>query len=254
MNVLIVEDDRALALFLHKQLLAEGHEVVWAADGDEALEQATLRTPDLVVLDLGLPRRDGTEVLKAIHENFRSTSVLVLTARGQVEERVRCLDLGADDFLLKPFSFHELMARCRALMRRREKFVDPVLRFGGVQMNRMNRTVVYEGTPVELTAKEFRLLEFFMQRKGVCSTRNELLKQVWDAAEHNGTNIVDVYVTYLRRKLEAARPEDLVEGSVIETVRGSGYRLRERQSDRCATVAQISTLSSARPAAVPKSI
>jgi DNA-binding response OmpR family regulator len=229
MRVLVVEDDRALGVFLQKGLMLEGHDVEWVGDGDAALEMAAQQAPDLMVLDLGLPRRDGTEVLELMRRDFQGTAVLVLTGRSQVQERVRCLDLGADDFVLKPFSFHELMARCRALLRRHEQFADPVLRFGGVEMNRMERTVCYESVHVDLTVKEFTLLEFMMLRRGVCCTRTELLSQVWHSTPEAGTNVVDVYVTYLRRKLAATHPEDKPGKSAIETVRGSGYRLRDKR-------------------------
>jgi DNA-binding response OmpR family regulator len=229
MRVLVVEDDRALGVFLQKGLMLEGHDVEWIGDGDAALEMAAQMTPDLMVLDLGLPCRDGTEVLEAMRRDLPDTAILVLTGRSQVQERVRCLDLGADDFVLKPFSFHELMARCRALLRRRERFADPVLRFGGVEMNRMERTVSYEGVLIDLTVKEFNLLEFLMLRQGVCCSRAELLSHVWHSTPEAGTNVVDVYVTYLRKKLAAAHPEDNQGESAIETVRGSGYRLRDKR-------------------------
>lgn len=229
MRVLVVEDDPSLGVFLRKGLMLEGHDVEWVVDGDAALAMAAVQAPDLMVLDLGLPRRDGTEVLEAMQRDFEGTAVLVLTGRSQVQERVRCLDLGADDFVLKPFSFHELMARCRALLRRRERFADSILRFGGVEMNRMERTVSYEGVRIDLTAKEFSLLEFLMLRRGVCCARAELLSQVWHSTPEAGTNIIDVYITYLRKKLAAAHPEDEAAESVIETVRGSGYRLRDKR-------------------------
>jgi len=228
MRVLVVEDDRALGLFLQKGLRLEGHEVDWVGDGEAALEQAALNPPDLMVLDLGLPRRDGVEVLEALRGRFAGTSVLVLTGRSELEERIKCLNLGADDLLMKPFSFHELTARCRALLRRAEKFADPVLRFGTVEMNRMDRSVSHQGVAVELTAKEFALLEYLLRRRGNCCTRGELLTEVWQMSPDTGTNVVDVYVNYLRKKLAAAVP-DAGPGtdSVIETVRGSGYRLRD---------------------------
>jgi len=224
MRVLIVEDDAALGLFLQKGLKLEGHEVAWVGDGIAALEQVEAFRPDLMVLDLSLPRKDGTEVLEEMRGKYDS-AVLVLTGRSMVEERVRCLNLGADDCLLKPFSFHELTARCRALLRRRERFADPVLRHGDVELNRMERRVTRNGRAVELTAKEFSLLEFLMQRKGGCCTRSELLREVWQMSPDAGTNVVDVYVNYLRKKLGAV---GLDEGSghvVIETVRGEGYRM-----------------------------
>ena len=229
MRVLIVEDDRSLGQFLQKRLLLEGHEVAWSGDGEAALEDAERRPPDLMVLDLGLPRRDGTEVLELMRSNFPQTAVLVLSGRSDLEERVRCLNMGADDFMLKPFSFHELLARCRALMRRRDRFSDPVLRFGGVELDRMGRTVVYENVPVRLTVREFKLMEFLIQRKGDCCTRAELLSHVWSGTPNSGTNIVDVYITYLRKKLAAAHPEAEPGMSAIETVRGSGYRLRDKR-------------------------
>src|SRR5215510_4161614 len=128
MRVLVVEDDSALGLFLQKGLKLEGHEVVWVGDGEAAAEQVELFRPDLMVLDLSLPRRDGTEVLEEINGRYDGMAVLVLTARSGVDDRVKCLNLGADDCLLKPFSFHELTARCRALLRRKERFADPMLR------------------------------------------------------------------------------------------------------------------------------
>ena len=229
MRVLVVEDDRSLGQFLQKGLMLEGHDVECVEDGDAALQMAAEQTPDLMVLDLGLPRRDGSEVLETMRREFPGTAVLILTGRSQVQERVRCLDLGADDFVLKPFSLHELLARCRALLRRRERFADPILRFGGVEMNRMERTVRYEGVRIELTSKEFNLMEFLMLRRGVCCSRAELLSQVWHSTPDAGTNIIDVYVTYLRRKLAASHPDDELADSVIETVRGSGYRLRDKR-------------------------
>ncbi len=222
MRVLVVEDDPALAVFLQKGLMLEGHEVDRAGDGQAALEAAALQIPDLVVLDLGLPRCDGTEVLEQLRRDLPGSLVLVLTGRSDVQERVRCLDLGADDFVLKPFSFHELMARCRALLRRRARFADPMVRFGGVELNRMERTVSYERVRVELTVKEFSLLEFLMLRRGACCTRAELLQDVWHSSTGAGTNVVDVYITYLRKKLAAAHPGDSKWASPIESVRGTG--------------------------------
>jgi DNA-binding response OmpR family regulator len=142
-----------------------------------------------------------------------------------VEERVKCLNLGADDCLLKPFSFHELTARCRALLRRREQFADPVLRHGDLELNRMERKVIRNGQQVELTVKEFSLLEFLLMRRGRCCNRSELLREVWQMSPDAGTNVVDVYVNYLRRKLGAVSVDGDIGNSVIETVRGEGYRM-----------------------------
>jgi DNA-binding response OmpR family regulator len=229
MRVLVVEDDRALGMFLQKGLAVEGHEAEWVGDGEAAVERARSWTPDLIVLDLGLPQRDGREVLTILSEEASRSSVLVLTGRGEVEERVRCLNLGADDFLVKPFSFQELMARCRAILRRRERYADPVVRWGDVALDRLRRTVERCGCAVELTSREFALLESLMLRQGATCSRGELLEQVWQMAPDSATNVLDVYVNYLRRKLAAVCDVEplgsVVGGAVIETVRGSGYRM-----------------------------
>jgi DNA-binding response OmpR family regulator len=191
--------------------------------------------PELMILDLGLPRKDGMEVLAEMGERFHATSVLVLTARAELEERVECLELGADDVVLKPFSLDELRARLRALGRRRSRSDDQVLRFGDLEMDRAERRVTQAGREVELTATEFSLLESLLRRRGerVCS-RAELLREVWRNPVGMRTNIVEVYINYLRRKLgrrlglklngSAARANSQ---SVIRTVRGEGYVLGE---------------------------
>lgn len=226
MQVLIVEDDAALGLFLEKGLKLEGHDVGRVGDGEAALEHVRAHRPDLMVLDLSLPKKDGVEVLEELGGQMDGMAVLVLTGRSMVEDRIRCLNLGADDCLLKPFSFHELTARCRALLRRRERYADPTLRHGDVELNRMERRVVRAGQNVELTVKEFSLLEYLMQRAGRCCGRAELLREVWQMSPDAGTNVVDVYVNYLRKKLGAATPGENGDGhSVIETVRGEGYRV-----------------------------
>ncbi len=226
MRILIVEDDAALGLFLQKGLKLEGHEVHLAIDGQTGLEHALEHVPDLMVLDLSLPRKDGVQVLEEMHGRFAGTSVLVLTGRNGLEDRVRCLNLGADDCLLKPFSFTELTARCRALMRRREQqFVAPMLRMGGVEIDRMARRVTREGSVVDLTSKEYALLEYLMLARGRTCSRSALLKEVWQMSPDAGTNVVDVYVNYLRKKLGAARAEGASPDRCIETVRGEGYAI-----------------------------
>ncbi len=226
MRVLIVEDDAALAVFLQKGLQLEGHDVEWLGDGESAMERlaASVR-PDLMVLDLGLPKKDGTEVLESLEGRLEGMSVLVLTGRNEVAVRVRCLNLGADDCVMKPFSMHELRARCRALLRRREQFADPVLRQSGIELHRMERKVTRDGVPIELTIKEFALLGFLMQRRGSLCSRAELLREVWQMSPDSGTNVVDVYINYLRKKLAAAHPDGERAPELIETVRGAGYLL-----------------------------
>jgi DNA-binding response OmpR family regulator len=223
-QVLIVEDDRALGLFLQKCLMLEGHRVVLAGDGQTALEEAALHPPDLVVLDLGLPDCDGTEVLQAMRREHHGTAMLVVTGRGELEQRIRCFNLGADALLIKPFSLDELAALCNSLLRRYERFSDPLLRFGGLEMDRMERTVSYAGRTLDLTMTECKLLEVLLQNKGACSSREELLRTAWRSTPDLCTNIVDVYITYLRKKLATACPAGSC--SPIETVRGKGYRVR----------------------------
>jgi DNA-binding response OmpR family regulator len=225
MRVLVVEDDRALGMFLQKGLGLAGHEVDWVGDGEAALQNAEARRPDLMVLDLGLPRLDGTEVLARVRARHKDVSVVVLSGRSDVEERIRCLKMGADDCVMKPFSFHELVARCTGILRRKEQQGSSMLHYGEVEMNRVERKVRRSGKDIELTAKEFSLLEFLLLRQGECCTRVELLREIWQMAPDAETNIVDVYVNYLRKKLAAAGPDGRASAAVIETVRGTGYRL-----------------------------
>ena len=255
MRVLIVEDDVALGHFLAKGMKLEGHEVALVADGQAGLEHALDGRPDLMVLDLSLPQKDGIQVLEEMHGRFGETSVLVLTGRNGLDDRLRCLNLGADDCLLKPFSFSELTARCRVLLRRRVQYAETVLRVGSVELNRMDRVVTRDGRSVELTAKEFALLEYLMQARGRTCLRSDLLRDVWQASPAAGTNVVDVYVNYLRKKLGAARAEvygDLFgPDRVIETVRGEGYMMAVAQDVPDRTVAALPT----KPAAsVPRGL
>jgi DNA-binding response OmpR family regulator len=247
MLVLIVDDDAALGLFLQKGLKLEGHEVEWVGDGQSAIDWMQERRPDLIVLDLSLPKRDGIEVLEEMQGRFDGTAVLVLTGRSMVEERVKCLNLGADDCLLKPFSFHELTARCRALLRRKERFADPVLRCGEIELHRIKRQVTRNGVALTLTAKEFSLLEYLLQRQGRCCSRAELLERVWQMSPDAGTNVVDVYVNYLRKKLNAANTNEDGDHAVIETVRGEGYRMGNGESavKKQARTAGISAMNAA---------
>ncbi|HEX9200382.1 MAG TPA: response regulator transcription factor [Acidobacteriaceae bacterium] len=224
MRVLVVEDDRSLGAFLKKGMELEGHSVEWAEDGEAALVRAAENHPDLILLDLSLPKRDGMEVLAELRARHDDASVLVLTGRCDLNARVQCLDMGADDCLLKPFSYFELTARCKALLRRRLQFADPVLRHGDLELHRVEHKVTRAGIPIGLTAKEFALLEFLLLHRGECVSRSQLLAEVWQMNTETGTNIVDVYVNYLRRKVDAGAAHDTGPG-LIETVRGAGYRL-----------------------------
>ena len=229
MNVLIVEDDTALGHFLAHGLKLDGHDVTVVTDGESALEFATRLRPEVMILDLGLPQKDGMEVLAEMGERFLSTSVMVLTGRAAMEERVKCLELGADDVVQKPFSFHELRARLKAMCRRRSRFEETMLYFGDIEMDRVERRVTQGGREVELTATEFSLLESLLRRRGerVCS-REDLLREVWRTQAGIGTNIVEVYINYLRKKLRHGKGRSAGFGSVIRTVRGEGYVLHPR--------------------------
>ena len=224
MRVLVVEDDRSLGAFLKKGMEMEGHRVSWAEDGEAALVRTAESHPDLILLDLSLPKRDGTEVLAELRARHDDAAVLILTGRNDLQVRVQCLDLGADDCLLKPFSYFELTARCRALLRRRQQFADPVLRHGDLELHRIEHKVTHAGRTIALTAKEFQLLEYLLLHRGECVSRGQLLTEVWQMHPETGTNVVDVYVNYLRRKIDMASPQRLGE-PLIETVRGMGYRL-----------------------------
>lgn len=218
MRVMVAEDDSALSLFLKKALELDGHAVLQIADGATAVEYVHGEAPDMLVLDLGLPHMDGVDVLRALHDRVPSMSILVLTGRSQLAEKIECLNLGADDYLLKPFSMHELLARCRAIGRRRMGASASVLQHAGVRMDRIQRSVSYEGQALDFTSKEFTLLEYLLLQKGRSVSRKELLENVWQMSPDAGTNVVDVYVNYLRRKLGAVGAT-----GVVETMRGEGY-------------------------------
>lgn len=224
-KVLIVEDDKALGLFLQKGLKLKGHDTTWVEDGELALERLSIDRPDLMVLDLSLPRRDGMEVLQELRSLSPNTAVIVLTGRNNLEERIHCLNLGADDCLLKPFSLHELVARCGAILRRQRGTEESVLRFSGIEMDLIRRKVRFNGTNPELTQKEFYLLEALLRRKGGCCSREQLLCEVWQAHASTETNVVDVFINSLRKKLVVVAPQHMVRTPLIETVRGKGYRI-----------------------------
>ena len=217
MRLLVAEDDKALGLFLSRGLEADGHRVRIAADGVTALNAFREELPDLTILDLSLPIKDGEQVLGELRAVDGDLPVLVLTARQEVETRVRCLDLGADDLMTKPFSLHELRARCRALLRRKRE-ARLQIRAGNLEIDRLNHTARRAGEQIVLTNKEFALLEHLMLNRGQCVSRVDLLDAVWNLEPAQTTNIVDVYVNYLRRKLKDPPP-----GHLIRTVRGQGY-------------------------------
>jgi DNA-binding response OmpR family regulator len=221
MRLLIAEDDKALSLFLQRGLEADGHRVRVALDGGTAVEAFRQEMPDLTILDLNMPVKDGEHVLEEVRALDTDLPVLVLTARQDVETRVRCLDLGANDLMMKPFSLHELRARCRALLRRRRE-ARLQLRAGDLELDRLEHTARRGSASVDLTNKEFALLEHLMLHRGQCVSRVELLDSIWNLEPAQTTNIVDVYINYLRRKLKDPPP-----GQLLRTVRGRGYMIQQ---------------------------
>lgn len=217
MRILVAEDDRALGLFLSRGLETDGHRIRVSVDGAAALDAFRQELPDLTILDLNLPIKDGERVLEEIRAIDADLPVMILTARQEVDTRVRCLDLGADDLMIKPFSLHELRARCRALLRRKRE-ARLQLRAGDLELDRLNHSARRAGEAIVLTNKEFALLEHLMLNRGQCVSRVDLLDAVWNLEPAQTTNIVDVYVNYLRRKLKDPPP-----GHLIRTVRGQGY-------------------------------
>ncbi len=217
MKLLIVEDDQALAMFLRRGMEADGHRVRCAYDGVEALGAFRDELPDLTILDLNLPVLDGEQALAEMRAIDPQLPILILTGRQEVETRIRCLDLGADDLMVKPFSLHELRARCRALVRRKRE-ARLILRAGDLELDRLEHTARRGNQVIALTNKEFALLEHLMLNRGQCVSRVELLDAVWDMEPAQTTNIVDVYINYLRRKLKDPPP-----GFLLRTVRGQGY-------------------------------
>jgi DNA-binding response OmpR family regulator len=221
MRILIVEDDRELAGFVAKGLRENTLTVDLAYDGGEAISMARTGIYDVIVLDIMLPERSGFDVIRDLRADKIETPIICLTARNQVEDKVAGLNLGADDYLPKPFEFPELLARIRALSRRSADMVPTKLCCGDMELDPVTRRVRRAGCEIELTAKEFALLEFLMRRAGRTVTRTSILDNVWDMNYDSLTNVVDVLVNRLRRKVDHPFAEHL-----IETVRGVGYRMK----------------------------
>ncbi len=223
MRLLVVDDEDRIASFLTKGLRAAGYAVQRVATGAEGLEAGRDPYLDLIVLDLGLPDIDGSTVLLELRRAGIRTPVIILTARGDIDDRVAGLDLGADDYLAKPFAFDELLARVRARLRRRGEDGGTALRSGGVELDLLTRRARVGERSVELTGREFALLETLLRHPRQVLSREQLLSRVWGLSFDPGSNLVDVYIGYLRRKLGER---------VVETVRGVGYRLNPDASPR----------------------
>jgi DNA-binding response OmpR family regulator len=219
MHILIAEDDEGIARFLERGLAAQGHQSRSAGEGSEAVLVAMDPSVDLMILDLTLPGIDGLEVLARVRAIRPSLPVLVLTARDALIDKVAALDGGADDYLTKPFALDELLARVRALSRRGDQPASSRIQTGDLTLDLMSRRVERDGQSVELSAREFALLQYFMRHPGHVLSREQILAAVWEYDFDPGSNVVDVYIRYLRRKVD--RPGA---ASLIATVRGAGYR------------------------------
>jgi heavy metal response regulator len=222
MRILVVEDEPKVASFVRRALEAEHHAVDVAADGEAGLAQALAGAYDLVVLDVMLPKRDGLGVLRELRAGGHAVPVLLLTARAEVADKVAGLDVGADDYLTKPFAVEELVARVRALLRRGAAAAPPRLAIADLTLDPVTREVTRAGKRIDLTAREYALLEFFLRNRGRVLGRALIAQHVWGVDFDTFTNVIDVYVNYLRRKIDAD-----FEPKLVHTVRGVGYVLKE---------------------------
>lgn len=224
MRLLIVEDDDALRSILVKRLTAAGYAVDACDNGTDGLDYANAASYDAVVLDIMLPGLNGLEILQQLRLDHNECPVLMLTAKDAITDRVRGLDLGADDYLVKPFAFDELLARIRALMRKRAETRSPFLTVGDLQMDVSAHVVTRGGKPISLSAKEYAMLEYFMRNPGQVLTRDQIADHVWNFEYNFESNLVDVYVRYLRGKIDKD-----AEVKLLQTVRGTGYVLRPEE-------------------------
>jgi two-component system OmpR family response regulator len=226
MQLLVVEDDRRIAAFLEQGLRESGYNVAVAYDGEDAYLDAVLNAYDLIVLDLTLPGMDGVEVTRKLRAAGKNTPILMLTARDSESAKIAGLDVGADDYLTKPFSFGELLARIRALLRRETLSRASIMRVGDLELDTAARRARRAGRDIPLSAREYALLEYLVHHAGQVVTRDLLAEHVWSDSTVE-SNVIDVYVRYLRRKVDA--PFDT---ALIQTVRGAGYLLRAPRSGR----------------------
>ena len=222
MRVLLVEDEKKVASFIKKGLEEHGYAVDYGSDGKIGLLMALDQIHDLVILDINLPEIDGLTVLRQMRAKKVVTPVLLLTVRATIEDKVIGLDTGADDYLAKPFSFEELLARIRALLRRSSDTKSPLLKVADLVLDPASRQVFRGDDRIELTSKEFAILEYFIRNNGRVLTRTMIIDHVWDYDFDADTNVVDVYVNYLRKKIDAQ-----YEPKLLHTIRGTGYVLRE---------------------------
>jgi DNA-binding response OmpR family regulator len=238
MRVLVIEDEEKMADLLKRGLEEEGMQVELAFDGESGLAAAQTGNHDLIILDLGLPNRSGMEVLQDLRASGSKTPVLILTAQDSTEMKVKGLDIGADDYLTKPFAFSEMLARIRALQRRTQAEPDDKtkLQIGDLTLNLINRKATRAGLEVQLTGKEFALLEFFMRHPDEILSREVLSEKVWEETFDTLTNVIDVYINYLRNKIDRQ-----FEPKLIHTVRGVGYQFKTPTGESRLVVAEGKT-------------
>jgi DNA-binding response OmpR family regulator len=224
MRILIVEDDRKVGAFLQKGLREEQYAVDVCRDGQEAVEWASISSYDVIVLDIMLPKKDGFTVCRELRQKGVLTPILMLTAKDSVEDKVSGLTEGADDYLTKPFSFEELLARIRALLRRTQDYKTKALRVGDLELDPIKRQATRAGKQISLSGKEYALLEYLMRNKGRVVTESMIVEHVWDMNYEGTSNIVNVYINYLRKKIDSES-----EVKLIRTIRGHGYTIDENR-------------------------
>lgn len=224
MRILLAEDERDLNNIITRKLTSDGYSVDSCFNGREAIDYLEAAEYDAVILDIMMPQIDGFGVLSYLRQNGKSVPVLFLTAKDSVSDRVKGLDSGADDYLVKPFSFEELAARLRAMTRKKFGMTDNILKVADLTLDTASHTVRRGECEINLSAKEYNLLEYLMRNRGIVLSREKIENHIWNFDYEGGTNVVDVYISYLRKKIDGGRPDKL-----IHTVRGSGYVLKEKK-------------------------
>lgn len=222
MRILVCEDEKDLNKIISKRLRGEGYGVDSCFDGEEGLYYIENTAYDLIILDIMMPKKDGHSVIKSMREKNIMTPVMFLTAKDTTEDLVTGLDLGANDYMVKPFSFEELLARCRVLLRMIPQQNTHILKVADLEMNTNSRQVTRQGKSIELSAKEYAILEYMMYHINIVLTREQIENHIWNYDYEGGTNLVNVYIRYLRKKID-----DPFDKKIIQTIRGSGYMIRE---------------------------
>ncbi|MCK5779411.1 MAG: response regulator transcription factor [Psychrilyobacter sp.] len=221
MKILVVEDEKQISDYIYKGLVEAGYSVDVVDNGEEAISYATNTGYDLILLDIMIPKINGLEVVKYLKSKNNNTHIMLISAKNQLEDKILGLDVGADDYLVKPFEFSELLAKIRAIYRRTHEVKDNILAVKDLKLDILKRSVVRGDELIELTTREFQLLEYFLENKNIALTRMMIMEKVWDIKFIVDTNVVDVYVNHLRRKIDKPFPD-----KIIHTVRGVGYILK----------------------------